>query len=156
MSTEKAEKILSLQLEWVKAADAKVPPILAINIAMLGVIVALMKALTSWAIATAIFTALCLIPLVLSIGCLALAVFPRLSGTKGSNVFFGGITKKAKATYLEDVKNLSDDNYENDLLGQVYRNAEIAETKYVYVKSAFVSSFISIPFWLVSIYLLYV
>ncbi|MBW8035916.1 MAG: hypothetical protein FVQ79_09870 [Planctomycetes bacterium] len=156
MSTERAEKILSLQLEWVKAADAKVPPIFAINVAMLGVIVALMKALTSWTVGTAIFTALCLIPLALSIGLIALAMFPRLSGPKGSNVFFGGITKKAEAIYLEEVKTLSDEKYENDLLSQAYRNAEIAETKYAYVKLAFVSSFVSVPFWLVAIYLLYV
>lgn len=156
MSTERAEKILLLQLEWVKTADAKVPPLFAINIAMLGVIAALVKALTSWNIATAIFTALCLISLALSIGFLALAMFPRLSGPKGSNVFFGGITKKTEAIYLEDVKDLCDEKYEDDLLSQAYRNAKIAETKYTHIKLAFTFSFVSAPFWLVAIYLLYV
>ncbi len=156
MSIERAEKILLFQLEWVKTADAKVPPIFAINIAMLGVIIALMKTLSNWTIATAIFVALCLIPLVISMVFLVLAMFPRMSGPKGSNVFFGGITKKTEATYLKEMINLSDENYESDLLGQAYRNAEIAETKYFNVKYAFVSSFISVPFWFISIYFLYV
>lgn len=156
MSVERTEKILLFQLEWVKTADAKVPPLFAINIAMLGVIIALMKTVSNWTIATAIFVALCLIPLVISMGFLALAMFPRMSGPKGSNVFFGGITRKAKATYLKEMTNLSDEDYESDLLGQAYTNAKIAETKYSNVKCAFVSSFISAPFWFISIYVLYV
>jgi len=156
MDSERVEKILQLQLDWVKVADAKVPSIFAINVVMLGVIAALMKEISSYSNTNSVFSALSLIPLVLSIGFLALAIFPRLSGPKGSNVFFGGITKKAEAAYLEEVKALSEEKYKDDLLSQVYRNAEIAETKYSYIKKAFISSFVSVPFWLVAIYLLYV
>ncbi|MDD5774066.1 MAG: DUF5706 domain-containing protein [bacterium] len=156
MNTKIAEKLLLLQLEWIKAADSKVSPIFAINVAMLGLIVALIKTVTLWTIGPAIISTLSLIPLALSIGFLAFAMFPRLSGPKGSNVFFGEITKKAETVYLNEMKTLNDEKYENDLLSQVYRNAEIAETKYAYVKLAFISSFISVPFWLLAIYLLYV
>ena len=155
MNTERAEKILSLQLDWVKTADAKVPPVFAIDVAMLGVIIALMKTCTSWGIPAAIATALCLIPLVLSIVFLALSMFPRLSGPKGSRVFFGGITKTEEAKYLEEVKKLDEEEFVDDLLGQSYRNADIAEKKYTYLKLAFISSFASVPFWLTAIYLLY-
>jgi hypothetical protein len=156
MSIDRAEKILSLQLEWVKAADGKVTPLFAINIAMLGLIVALMKALTTWTIAAAIFSALCLIPLTLSIVFLVFAMFPRLGGPKGSYIFFGGITKKAENTYIEEVKSLNDDKLEDDFLSQAYRNAEIAEAKYHNIKLSFIFSFASAPFWLITIYLLYV
>jgi len=156
MSIEKAEKILLIQLEWVKTADSKVPPLFAINVAMLGIIIALMKTFSNWSIAIAIFVALCLILLGISMVFLALAMFPRMNGPKGSNIFFGCITKKEEATYLKEMMNLRDEDYESDLLGQAYRNAEIAETKYFNIKYAFLSSFVSIPFWLISIYFLYV
>ena len=156
MSIAKSEKTLDLQLEWVRAADAKVPPIFAINIAMLGVVVALMKTNSNWIIYEGILTSLCLIPLVVSICFLALSIFPRLSGPKGSNIFFGGITNKSEEKFIEELKGESDINYENDVLVQAYRNAEIADDKFRFIKYAFISSFISVPFWLISIYLLYV
>ncbi|GAI59276.1 unnamed protein product [marine sediment metagenome] len=156
MSIDKAEKTLSLQLDWVRTADAKMPPIFAINLAMLGVIVALIKAHSTWTICQGIFSALCLLPLLLSIAFLSLSMFPRLSGPKGSNIFFGGITKKSEDKFIEEVRTISDDAYEEDVLAQAYRNAEIAEEKFKFTKYAFISSFVSVPFWLATIYLIYV
>lgn len=156
MPTERAEKILSLQLEWVKAADSKVPPLFAINIAMLGVMAALIKLIKSWTIPTAIVTAICTITLLLSVGCLVLTMFPRLGGPKGSNIFFGGISKKAEDKFITEVTNLSDSEYQNEVLIQAYRNAEIAVVKYEFIKLAFIFTFAGAPIWLFSIYLLYV
>ncbi len=156
MSIEKSQNILNLQLEWVKTADAKIPPIFAINLAMLGVVIALIKALQAWTIAQAIITSLTLILMILSIAFLVLSMFPRLSGPKGSIIYFGGITKKQEDTFTEEVLNISDEVYEKDILSQAYRNAEIADEKYRFIKFALISSFISAPFWLISIYLLYI
>lgn len=150
------EKILSFQLEWIKNADSKVSPLFAIDIAMTGIIVALIKALPAWTIPTAIFSSLTLIPIVLSIIFLALSMFPRLRGPKGSIIFFGGITQRSVESYIEEVKNVSTEKYETDLLMQAYRNAEIAETKFRFITYSFIATFISVPFWGVSIYLLYV
>jgi hypothetical protein len=156
MRTELAEKILLLQLEWIRAADGKVSPLFAINLAMLGLIVALMKERNIWTLATIIFTASCLMLLTLSIVFLVFAMFPRLSGPKGSNIFFGGTTKKTANAFLKEVKSLTDEEIEEDLLRQAYRNAQIAKAKYFNIRLAFVFSFISVPFWLITIYLLYV
>ncbi len=134
----------------------KIPQIFAINLAMLGVILALIKTLPSWSIAQAIVSSLCLIPLIFSMAFLTLSMFPRLKGPKGSNIYFGGITKKQEDKYLNEVLHIKDEDYENDLLSQSYRNAEIAEAKYTNIKHAFIATFISTPFWLASIYLLYV
>ena len=156
MSIEKSEKILNLQLEWVRTADTKVPSIFAINLAMLGVIAVLLKSHTIWAIYDGIVTALCLIPLVVSMIFLALSMFPRLDGPKGSNIFFGGITNKTEGKFIEEVKQSAAEEYEKDVLTQAYRNAEIATDKFKNIKHAFISSFISFPFWLGTIFLLYV
>ena len=156
MSMDKSRNILSLQLEWIRTADSKVPPIFAINLAMLAVTVALIKTLQTWTISQAVITALCLIPLLLSIGFLALSMFPRLTGPKGSNIYFGGITKKQESTFIDEVLNINDEDHDKDILSQAYRNAEIAEEKYRNIKNAFISTFISTPFWLISIYFLYI
>jgi len=156
MSIDKSEKTLSLQLEWVRVADAKVPPIFAINIAMLGVVVALIKTNSNWTLCESILTSFCLLLLVTSTCCLALSMFPRLSGPKKSNIFFGGITKKTEKVFIEELKCESDSDYENDVLAQTYRNAEIAGEKFKFIKYSFITSFASVPFWLGAIYLLYV
>ncbi len=156
MNIEKSHHILALQLEWVRTADSKVPPIFAINLAMLGIVIALIKGLSSWTISQAVITSLCLIPLICSIVFLALSMFPRLKGPKGSNIYFGGITKKQEEKFIDDIINISDEDHKKDILSQAYRNAEIAEDKYRYLKLAFIATFISVPFWLFSIYLLYI
>lgn len=156
MSINNSQNILNLQLEWVRTADSKIPPIFAINLAMLGLNIVLIKALSEWTIPQAIVTSLSLIPLTLSIAFLALSMFPRQTGPKGSIIYFGGITKKQEDRFINEVLSINDDDYEKDILSQAYRNAEIADAKYKFIKFAFISSFISTPFWLFSIYLLYV
>lgn len=156
MEIERTEKILNLQLEWVKAADAKVAPLFAINIAMLGLLAVLIKLLSSWTIAAAIFSSITTILLVLSMIFLALAMFPRLGGPKESNIFFGGIVKQAEEKYKISVASINDIEYQNDILSQVYRNAEIANTKYANLKLAFISTFASTLPWLIAVYILYI
>jgi len=154
-SLNNAEKLLSLQLNWIAAADNKVAPIFAINAGMLGVIAALLPTANKWEISTAIFTLLSIIPLVGSIISLALATFPRLNGPKGSCVFFSGITTRDEDTYVEEINNISQESLTNDLLKQVYRNAEIANTKYNFIKWSMRQSFVSLPLWLISVWFLY-
>ena len=92
MDINRSEKVLSLQLEWVKTADSKVAPLFAINAAMLGLLVALIKLLPAWTIATAIFSSITVILLAVVILFLALTMFPRLIGPKESNIFFDVIS----------------------------------------------------------------
>lgn len=155
MNTERAEKILMLQLDWVRTADSKVPPLFAIDIAMLGLLAALVKLLPAWTIPGAVACSVAAISLLLSLFFLALAMFPRLNGPKESNVFFGGIAKQSEKNFKENFLNASDSGIKDDLLGQAYRNAEIANMKYSNVKIAFVFAFCSILPWVAAIYFLY-
>ena len=155
MNIARAEKILNLQLDWVKSADSKVAPLFAINIAMLGVLTSLMTSNQSWEKFSIALTLLSLALLTLSIIFLGLVVFPRTNGPKGSNIFFGGIADSGESTYIENIKNLTDDEYFNDLLVQTHRNAEIVKQKYKHIKHAFMCSFNSLPFWLLTIWCIY-
>ena len=150
-----SKSTLSLQLDWIKSADAKVPPLFAINAAMLGVIATLLPDINNWDIQAAIFTLLSIVPLVASVICLALTAFPRLSGPVGSVVFFAGITARTEDDFISEVTNMPDETLVNDMLQQVYRNAEIAKSKYTFIKKSMVLSFSSLPLWFISVWYLY-
>jgi hypothetical protein len=155
MKIERVEKILQLQLDWVKTADSKVPPLFAINISMLGVLSALAKAVPSWTLISGIFVVICASLLIYSIGNMAFTMFPSLLGPTNSNLYFGGIVKQSNEDFHEKIKQLSDEDYLDDLINQAYRNAEIAKSKYEYIKKSSVYLLLSFPIWVLSIYLIY-
>ena len=154
-SPEKLSNLLKLQLEWVRAADAKVTALFAVNTAMLGIITALAKSHKVWAISEAVFVALSSIPLLVSVVSLAFVLFPRLDGPRGSSIFFGGIAAQDQERYVENMVNNDSESLNRDFAYQIHRNAEIALAKYKFVKYAFVATFTSLPFWLAAIYDLY-
>ena len=155
MNTESIENILKMQIEQIKAADSKVSPLFAINIAMLGCLAALSKSVEQWGIAQAILLALATTPLLLSIIFLGISMFPRLNGPRGSMIFFGGITAQKHDSYVQLLSHLETEEYKADVASQSHRNAEIAFAKYGSIKNAFIATFLSVPFWLAAIFSIY-
>ena len=152
---ERSNDLLSKQLSFIFAADNKVAPIFAINTAMLGVLAALIPPIANWTIFGAITTTLSAIPLIASMIFLTLVTFPRLSGPKGSYIYFGGITTKSEDSYVNGMMNIEDDVFLKDILTQTYRNAEIAQSKFNHITKAMALTFISLPIWLLAVWLLY-
>lgn len=147
---------LARQLSWVAAADGKVPAIFGIDMAMLGCLCVLFPAGGQWTIYQAIFSSLAALGLLASVFSLGLVAFPRLSGPKGSIVFFGGIIQYAEDAFIKKALLVPSEDMLHDLARQVYRNAEIASTKYTYVRYAMWCMYGSAPFWLTAITLLYI
>lgn len=154
MNVNKLEKNLDRQLYWVQAADSKVAPLFAINLAMLGLLAALFKENRSWSAWEILFSVAATLPLLLSVLTVLLVLFPRLDGPKESSIFFGGIAKQDAGRFNKRQLTLSKKDYCNDLLNQTYRNAEIANQKYGNLKQAYILTVISIPGWLCVIYAL--
>lgn len=152
---EFAEKALSRQLEWISKSDAKIPVIFAINSAMLGYVISLLPNFKSWTICITSITLWVIILLSGSVALLALAAFPRLKGPKSSLLFFGSIVKRDEVTYIREMRDITDNDLVEDLLKQTYRNSQIAAIKYSYIKWATISTFISFPFWLITLWFLY-
>jgi hypothetical protein len=155
MKVERAEKILQLQLDWVKTADAKVPPLFAINISMLGALSALVKAANTLTLISVIFVVICVALLTYSICNMAFTMVPSLLGPNNSNLYFGGIAKQSDKDFHKKIKQLSDDEYLDDLINQAYINAKIAKGKYGYIKKSSIYLLLSFPVWVISIYLIY-
>lgn len=149
------EKILSLNISWIKSADSKIPAFIAINTAMLGVIASILPKATEWSILLAIITCFTSILLLGSLVCLIISSFPRLDGPKGSYIYFGGITEIDKEKYITTLIAGVTPDLLKDIATQCYRNAEIAKIKFNYIRWATILIYVTIPFFLLTISLLY-
>lgn len=93
--------------------------------------------------------------LLLSLVLLLLAAVPRVKGPAESLIFFRAINDIGEKTFRERINNLTIEEYLSDLMAQCYRNAEIATAKFRWVRWSFVSLFVGVIFWLVTILLVY-
>ncbi len=149
------EKSLKRLLYWIAGVDSKIPPVIVINTSMLGILATLSSKVRIWTIPLAIFVVLSCIPLIYSLIMLFLTSFPRTKGTKDSIIFFDGISSMDETDYLNKIKNINDEDYENDLAQQCHINALIATEKFKFLKSSFISLFLSIIPWIIAVYLLF-
>ena len=149
------DRILNRNLQWISAADSKITPVLAIDTAMLSVLAALVPRASKWHALSASMTAICTLLLIVSIICLFLANFPRTQGPKGSMIFFGGISEYDSQVYVEKITCGVSPELLKDLASQCYRNAEIANQKYIFVSWSIILLFLSLPFFLPAVSLLY-
>jgi len=149
------DNILSRNLEWVRAADSKMAPILAIDTAMLGVLVTFSAKVPSWSMPIFVACAIATGLLLISIGYLIAVSFPRLSGPQNSLIFFGEISNLSLDNYQERLNNLTQSELDTDFAQQCHRNAEIANTKFRWARRAMIALYLSLIPWLASLYLLY-
>ena len=85
------EKNLARQLDWIRAADAKIAPVIFITTSLLGASVALlskMPALSGLTIALAI---VCIGALIYTLFCMVMVNFPRITHYDESAIFFEAI-----------------------------------------------------------------
>jgi hypothetical protein len=149
------DKTLVRLLEWIRAADAKIPPILAICTSMLAVVAALFPKASSWTVPSVIVGTFSIVPLCTCLVFLFLAAFPRTQGPKGSLCYFEGIKTYDSENYLKAVRQMTKEQYSADMATQCIRNAEIASNKYWHLKIAMGSLFFSIIPWIVFVLILY-
>ena len=62
---------------------------------------------------------------------------PSLEGGQESLLYFREIAKNTEAKYIDGWMEISEEEYVNDLLGQVWRNSEILKAKFDHLKYAF-------------------
>ena len=149
------ETTLARLLEWIRAADAKIPPILAISTSMLAIVAALLPKASEWNIQLFVAGIVAVIPLFICFIFLFLATFPRTQGPKGSLIYFEGIKTHDTDSYLTAVRQLTNEEYSVDLARQCLRNSEIASIKYQNLRIAMIALFLSVLPWLIFIFILY-
>lgn len=127
--------------------ESKASFILALNIAMLGVL-ALNYPIHHVGTPRGGFGIVAALYLGLSISQLYTVFFPHLnSGEKRSLIYFNDIADLGWKAYHRAVETLTPDGLLEDLTCQVWRNAEILKIKFDKTRAAFVFTLIALPFW---------
>lgn len=149
------EACLARHLAWIGAADAKAGFIFAASTAMLGLLAAAAPKYGSWSALGVALAILSVSFLMISLVGVSAAVFPRSSGPKLSVIFFGGVAGRPIDEYRKDLIALDEEAYLEDLIEQCHINAEIASTKYAWVKRSSVALYVALPLWVAAAYILF-
>lgn len=151
---DRQEKTLDRLLEWIRAVEAKIPIIMAIDTGMLGVLATVSPPPKDLTYGSFLWVALGASPVVASLVLCALATLPQTKGPQGSLLYFGSIASKSLSDYTDAVHRRTETEYLSDLILQSYRNAEIATSKYAHLRRALLWLVVSIPPWLIALYAL--
>lgn len=150
------EASLDRQLNWIAAADSRIAFIFAISTAMLGVLATIAPVSSDkWSIGAAVFAALALVFNIASLLLVSFATFPRTDGPKGSIIFFGGIAVTEREQFKQEIMKIDTEKYIDDLAKQCHVNADIANSKFTWIKRSLISLYLAIIPWGLSVYFIY-
>lgn len=128
--------------------EAKASFILALNIAMLGVM-AFNFPVRDLGSPRACFGIIAALFLAVSLWQLYVVLFPDLKpGDKPSLLYFRDISKMGWRGYHKAVVSLTDEELLEDVTCQIWRNSEILKIKFDRTQCAFVLTLLALPFWL--------
>lgn len=136
-------------------ADTKVATLVGMNTTMLAVLAALItrQEMTSvWLVGLAVLAGS---GLLLGLFFLSLSSLPRTSRPARSIVFFGAISAVGSETFAGRVKEITDEEYLDDLIDQCYRTSIIATQKFRWIRRAQMAWYGSIIPWLLTVYILF-
>lgn len=153
--TEQLQYILDKQLGWIAAADSRLSLVLPLSTAMLGALAVYATTPSAWTLMAGIPAAFALFFLSMSIVFCACASFPRTNGTKCSLVFFGGIVSRDAAQFRADIKAAQKGDLQDDLIDQCHINAQIASTKFTWIKRGMASMLAAMLPWAFAMYQFY-
>ena len=151
-----AQWILERNLSWIAASEIKVGAIVTIDMAMLGGLAAAFGNLKIaertgciylWALTGTV-------PIAISIFCSGMSLLPRMDGPERSFLFFGRIAQLERESYSAKFRQVSDEELLDDLTSQIHRNAEIAASKFSWVRRSMWWSFLSVIPWIISMAIL--
>ncbi|WP_225073875.1 Pycsar system effector family protein [Desulfuromonas sp. CSMB_57] len=155
LETEQLQYILDKQLGWIASADSRLSLVLPLSTAMLGALALYAPQPSQWTLMAGIPAAFAIFFLGLSIVFCACASFPRTNGTKGSLTFFEGIVSRDLSQFRAAVKAAQSADLQDDLIQQCHINAQIASTKFSWVKRGMASMLIAMLPWAFAIYQFY-
>ena len=151
ISTSKDQ--LALVLGFFSRLDSKLSVLLAVNTAMLAVLgtnAPPLKHLSLWIIVGAAFA---IVLIGASIAFLYRGAFQQLKGGQGSLIYFRQIAQRTEHSFADAFKQQSEEEYVKDLLGQVWRNAQILDAKFDCLRTAFALLALALIPWVVTLVL---
>lgn len=144
-----APKQLDRVLSFFSRVEAKASFVFAINSALLGALAVHVDRadFNDWRRYSSL--ALTALALAVSYYYVYKCSFPNLSGGHLSLVYFKEIGRLREQTYIQKFREMSEDAYVDDILGQTWRNSEILTEKFRTIKIAFILTGVSLLPWTV-------
>jgi hypothetical protein len=150
-SLKDARDQLALVLSFFSRVDAKLSTILAVDTGMLAALSASVPPLIRVSAWMAIAPAIAATLIIASYVYLYKGGFPDVRGGHQSCVYFKEIANRTEAKFIDDYSRQTADSLRLDVLGQVWRNAEILTEKYRCLKIAFICMAIGAIPWALSL-----
>lgn len=148
------EKSLDRIVVMISATDLKLPYIVAIDTAMIGVIAAMSAGRDGLFPAEILALLLGTLPPLLSLVFVALVAIPRTEAPRDSIIFFMHIQRIPLDEYAAQVREVKAEDYIADLAYQCHSNAAVAATKYRYLKWSLWCLFVSVPLWAIALFVI--
>ena len=151
--TNAARDQLNRTLTFFPRVDSKATAVFGVNAGLLAILATrgLLYSELRW---EWVPIGLTLLFLVVSFWHLYHEAFPSLKGGQESLLYFREISTQTEAEYIEAWRQLTDENYLNDILGQTWRNSVILKQKFDHLKLAFCSLALAIVPWIVTLMVL--
>lgn len=148
------ERALDRISDWIRAADSKASPVLAIDTAMIATLTALAARPGAWTPLSGDWIALGSTLLLASLLMVAFATAPQLTGRTRSLIFFGDVASMTAKEYGARIADRVPSAYLDDLNAQCHRNAEIASRKYRWMLWSTLALIGGVAPWLVSVFMI--
>jgi hypothetical protein len=142
-----AEKQLDRLLGFFSRADAKGSFLFAVNTGLLALLVLNLRLEDFWHWFLILPALLAVLLIAAGIYFLYRASFPSLKGGADSLIYFREIAKRAEPKFIDEFVAQSDEALTRDVLGQVWRNAEILKMKYDATKIAYILAALALIPW---------
>lgn len=152
---ELLERNLARQLDWIRAADTKIAPVILITTFLLGTSVAFISRASVLSGVTISLAIICVGMLLYTLFCMIMVNFPRITRHDESSIFFEGVKATDFAGFEKKIAAMTRETYFHDLSNTCYENAMIASVKFGYVKKAMIALFLAIIPWVVLVYIIF-
>lgn len=150
-SLKEAREQLNLVLGFFSRVDAKASVVLAINTGMLAVLASNAPPLHKMSVLAQVVAITSVLVVTVSLWFLYRIAFPSLSGGHRSLVYFREIANRTESNFIEEFNQQDEASRTKDVLGQVWRNAEILKKKFDALKVAFILMAVAILPWMVAV-----
>ena len=150
---ERAEANLERKLEWISRHDTRIAFVAGITITMLGVLAQVSASISKWNLNLYIVFGAAASLLATSLILIYCSQYPKTESQNSSLIFFGTISTWKVDEFKKRFKEVSDEDYLDDVLCQIHINAVILGKKFRYLKSSLLVMAVAIIPWLLALYL---
>ncbi|MEA3307666.1 MAG: DUF5706 domain-containing protein [Elusimicrobiota bacterium] len=146
------ENNLTRQIDWIRAADTKIVPLMFITTSLLGTTAAFVSKTPELSGPILFFTVTCVSMLLLTLYCIVMVSFPRIKNNDKSLILFEGIKHLGYKNFEKKMHELSQETHFKELAKMCHSSSLIASRKFFYVKRAMIFLFSSIIPWVLLVY----